>query len=47
MYVPTLHRRSLGEGIVPTVNPTPWVAGAALLVAAVFLPKMLRTRRAR
>jgi hypothetical protein len=41
MYVPSV-RRPLGQAIVPTVNPTPWVAGALLLVAAVFLPKMLR-----
>ena len=41
MYVPTL-RRPLGADLSPAVNPTPWVAGAILLVAAVFLPQMTK-----
>lgn len=40
MYVPTL--RSVGETQVPTVNPTPWIAGALLLVLAVAVPQMNR-----
>jgi hypothetical protein len=51
MYVPTLRRRVLGEAIVPTVNPTPWVAGAIILLLAVVVPRMTAkiptTRRAR
>lgn len=40
MYVPTLPRRAFGA--LDTPNPTPWVAGALLLLLAVFVPKMTK-----
>jgi len=35
------------DSVLPTVNPTPWVAGAVVLLSLAFLPQFLRRRRAR